>query len=129
MEEIKRLRVFAGPNGSGKSTLFDEFFKRYNSGYFINADVIEKKLQEKSLIDLTELNIVATQRDLDFFLEKESSQTLIRKATFEGYTIDIVIRENFIVNKSKQSHSYQASLVASFIRDMLLQIRNHFVLK
>ena len=46
--------------------------------------MIEKKLQEKSLIDLTELNIVATQRDLDFFLEKESSQTLIRKATFEG---------------------------------------------
>lgn len=49
MEEIKRLRVFAGPNGSGKSTLFDEFSKRYNSGYFINADVIEKKLQEKVL--------------------------------------------------------------------------------
>ena len=62
MEEIKRLRVFAGPNGSGKSTLFDEFSKRYNSCYFINADVIEKKLQEKSLIDLTELNIVATRR-------------------------------------------------------------------
>jgi predicted ABC-type ATPase len=37
-----RLRVFAGPNGSGKSTLFNEFKKKYDPGYFINADDLER---------------------------------------------------------------------------------------
>jgi len=119
MAQVKRLRVFAGPNGSGKSTLFEEFSKNYNAGYFINADLIEKQLAEKSLIDLTELKIKATQKDFDVFFEKEYSRSLIQKATSEGYTIDISIKENFIVSKSKNKHSYQASLVASFIRDML----------
>ena len=99
--------------------MFDEFSRNYNAGYFVNADVIEKKLSEKNLIDLNELNIIATQQDLDIFLQKESSQTLIQKAIDSGYIIDISIKENFIVNKSKQSHSYQASLVASFIRELL----------
>lgn len=40
----KKIRVFAGPNGSGKSPLFSEFSKNYNTGFFINADELEKKL-------------------------------------------------------------------------------------
>lgn len=42
MQKNKRLRVFAGPNGSGKSTLFEEFKKKYDPGFFINADELEK---------------------------------------------------------------------------------------
>jgi predicted ABC-type ATPase len=53
----KRLRVFAGPNGSGKSTLFDEFRKKYDPGYFINADEIGKHLAISGLIDINDLGI------------------------------------------------------------------------
>jgi predicted ABC-type ATPase len=42
MQNNVRLRVFAGPNGSGKSTLFNEFKKKYDPGYFINADDLER---------------------------------------------------------------------------------------
>ena len=38
MQKDKRLRIFCGPNGSGKSTLFNNFKKKYDPGYFINAD-------------------------------------------------------------------------------------------
>ena len=81
MAQVKRLRIFAGPNGSGKSTLFEEFSKNYNAGYFINADLIEKQLSEKSLIDLNELHITATQQDLDLF-EKGYFQILNSKSYF-----------------------------------------------
>lgn len=52
-----RLRVFAGPNGSGKSTLFDSFSKKYNTGVFLNADLIENALSTKGYIDLSEFNL------------------------------------------------------------------------
>mgnify|MGYP003612053472 CR=1 FL=1 len=48
-----RLRIFTGPNGSGKSTLFDSFSKKYNSGVFLNADLIEKELASNRFIDLS----------------------------------------------------------------------------
>lgn len=116
---MKRLRIFAGPNGSGKSTLFDEFSKNYNSGYFINADLLEKKLSEKGLIDLNDLDISVNQQDLDLFLKKETSQTLLQKSVAGQHPINISIKENFIVDRSNDTHSYEASLVASFIREML----------
>lgn len=50
-----RLRIFAGPNGSGKSTLFDSFSKKYNTGYFLNADLIEEELTKKGFLDLLNL--------------------------------------------------------------------------
>ena len=53
MQKNKRMRVFAGPNGSGKSTLFKEFLKKYDAGYFINADEIEKSLSLNGFIDLS----------------------------------------------------------------------------
>ena len=58
MPSNKKIRVFAGPNGSGKSTLFNEFSKNYNTGFFINADLLEKKLSETGLIDLQEIGLV-----------------------------------------------------------------------
>lgn len=64
MPSNKKIRIFAGPNGSGKSTLFHEFSKHYTTGFFINADILEKKLAESGLIDLNELDLEATQQDL-----------------------------------------------------------------
>ena len=61
MQKAKRLRVFAGPNGSGKSTIFSSFQKKYDPGYFINADKIEKQLGSAGFIDLEALGIKATE--------------------------------------------------------------------
>lgn len=54
---LARLRVFAGLNGSGKSTLFYSFSKKYNTGVFLNADLIENALSIKGYIDLSEFNL------------------------------------------------------------------------
>lgn len=69
MASNKRVRIFAGPNGSGKSTLFKEFQNEYKekTGYFVNADLLEKELFDSSLIDLKAIGLSATQADLEAF--------------------------------------------------------------
>lgn len=121
MQEIKkRLRIFAGPNGSGKSTLFEEFSKNYNTGYFINADYLEKILKTKGLIDLDFYKIKSSQAEFDDFIKKENTQTLIQTAEEKGFQISLEIKENFILSLSKNPNSYEGSLISSFLREKLL---------
>lgn len=117
----KKIRVFAGPNGSGKSSLFQEFSKNYNTGPFINADEIESRLVGKGLIDLEELGLKATQQDLEEFSHLPSSKSLLQKAGEANHPIDIIVSENCIVDRSKESHSYEASYTAAFIRHLLIR--------
>ena len=126
MQENKRLRIFAGPNGSGKSTLFNEFKKNYNPGYFVNADELERLLSTTGLIDLNAFDISADFKDLEVFSKTKEAKTLITKAREEGHIIDIEIKENFIVDKAKDTHSYEASFAASFIRKLLYKKRKSF---
>ena len=119
MQKNKRLRVFAGPNGSGKSTLFNEFKKNYNPGYFINADELEKLLNTIGLIDLQPMGIKALPKDLKLFYKTKEAKTLLVKSADENHVIDITINENFIVDKTKETHSYEASFAAAFIRWLL----------
>ena len=99
----KRIRLFAGPNGSGKSSLFHEFSKNYSTGFFVNADDLERKLIAFSLIDLKEVGVTATQKDLDDFSTLPSSVSLLTKAEVAGHKIDVSIVENCIVDKSRTS--------------------------
>ncbi len=126
MQKNKRLRIFAGPNGSGKSTLFDEFKKQYDPGYFINADELEKLLNNSGLIDLQSIGIKATNKDLMAFSKTKEAKTLHVKAIAEGHNIKIEINENFIVDKAKDTHSYEASFVAAFIRWLLYKDNKSF---
>jgi predicted ABC-type ATPase len=126
MQKNKRLRIFAGPNGSGKSTLFDEFKKQYDPGYFINADELEKGLNNSGLIDLQSIGIKATQKYLTTFSKTKEAKTLLAKATAEGHSIKIEINENFIVDKAKDTHSYEASFAAAFIRWLLYRNNKSF---
>lgn len=126
MSKNKRLRVFAGPNGSGKSTLFDEFKKKYDPGYFINADELEKQLNNSGLIDLHSIGLRATAKDLATFSKTKEAKTLLAKANLEGHVVKIEIRENFIVDKAKDTHSYEASFAAAFIRGLLYQNNKSF---
>ena len=126
MQRNKRLRVFAGPNGSGKSTLFEEFRKNYDPGYFINADELEKKLATSGLIDLSEIGIKTSQKDLEEFTRTKGAKSMIAKSSQEGHIINIEIKENFIVDISRDTHSYEASFSAAFIRWLLYKNNKSF---
>lgn len=126
MSEIKRLRIFAGPNGSGKSSLYEEFCKNYKSDFFINSDQIEKEIKEKGFLDLTDYNILTNQDELNLFLSSKNSQTLLKKSESEGKKIEFYIKENIIIDKPKDTHSYESSLITSFIREKLLESNQSF---
>jgi predicted ABC-type ATPase len=124
----KSLRVFAGPNGSGKSTLFEEIkaLNNINLGYFINADNLESQLKNKGFIDLNSIGVKSDQNELAAFLGTVQARSLIDKAKEEGYNINIELVDNVIVDKSRDTMSYEASLIAFFIRDLLYKQNKTF---
>jgi len=79
MASKKRVRIFAGPNGSGKSSLFRGFQQeiKEKTGFFVNADEIELKLNQSSLIDLQLLGLSATQSTLDEFIKTGGHRMII----------------------------------------------------
>lgn len=123
MPKAKRLRVFAGPNGSGKSTLFQEISNQFNTGYFVNSDEIEQEISKTGFINLEKFDLFLEQADLENFLQRSQSKSLLKKATESGHPILFALKENVIIDKSKDTHSYEASLITSFIRHHLLEKR------
>lgn len=121
MSKVKRLRIFAGPNGSGKSTLFESFQRNFHASIFINSDLIEKEIHEKGFLDLLAFGLNLKQKDLEIFFQTPNAQTLINKSAQIGHKIDIEIKENIIVDKSRDTHSYEAGLITSFIREHLMK--------
>jgi predicted ABC-type ATPase len=126
MSSQSRIRLFAGPNGSGKTSLYYKISQTYKSGIFINADEIEKELQTKGLIDLSEFGLKVNAADLKLFFSLNDSKSLVFKAKKENFTIDITVVENFIVNKPKETNSYEAAFAASFIRYLLFKEKKSF---
>lgn len=128
MASKKRVRVFAGPNGSGKSSLFRGLQQeiKEKAGIFVNADEIESRLNQSSLIDLQLLGLNATQEILEQFISSPDAQSLIAKATAAGHNIDLQIKKNCLVDNSKGSHSYEGSFIASFIRHLLVKQNKSF---
>ncbi|MFC0345140.1 zeta toxin family protein [Epilithonimonas hispanica] len=122
-----KLRLFCGPNGSGKSSLYEEFKKHnYSSGVYINSDEIEKEILKTGFLDLDTFNLKVSQNDFNDFLKEDDSVTLLSKAEESNHSIDISLEENIIVDKSKDTHSYEASLISSFIRKELIENENTF---
>lgn len=115
-----RIRVFAGPNGSGKSTLFSTIQKKFNTGAFINADLIEQQILRSGLIDLNDFGIKATTEDFNNFKNNPAAQSLLLKAASENLKINLSLSENYLVDKTKESHSYESAFAAQFIRHLLL---------
>ena len=122
----KRLRIIAGPNGSGKSNYFDFLSKELNTGYFINADLIENILQNKGFINLNHFNIKATKNDFDDFCNEQESKSLIEKSLKENHKIQLKFIENFIIDRLGSNQKYEGSLIASFIRKQLIKSNQSF---
>jgi len=116
----KRLRLFAGPNGSGKSTVFSKIVENgYNTGIYLNADILEQRMNSTSSIDLSayELSDI-TAKDFDVFF---NNHTLLAKARANGYKIDLLCDNNVIWNNANISNSYESSIIISFIVSKLLE--------
>lgn len=120
MPKAKRLRVFARPNGSGKSTLFEDIHHKFDTGYFVNSDAIEKEIGSTGFVNLEKFGLSLTEQDLQSFFQEHNAQSLLKKSELEGHAINIEIKENVIVDKSNDTHSYEASLITSFLRKHLL---------
>ena len=126
MSKKNRVRIYAEPNGSGKSSLYNFISNQYISGLFVNADLIEKQLKNVGFVDLTEFNLKICTSQLESFKRLPSSLSLFKKAENEGYKIDVVIKDNFVLNKLKTTNSYEAAFVASFIRHSLISEHKDF---
>jgi len=120
----RRLRVFGGPNGSGKSTILNQIASKYDLGYYINADDIEKQLKSVQRIVLSDYGIHNFNKTKFNSLIRRHSIT--KKAKQDGYTIDLYFQSNSIVNPDKSSHSYEAAFIADILRKELLQLGKKF---
>ena len=117
----RRLRMFAGPNGSGKSTVFSEIKSEYNLdlGVYLNADEIEKKLKKNEHINPIDYNL---PKDIGKkFSDFVNSHTLYKKATKDGFKINLVYEDELILNPNSHTHSYEASILADFLRQELIK--------
>ncbi len=121
-----RLRVFAGPNGSGKSTLFEAFSANYHAGVFLNSDLIEEKLARTGFIDLNDFGLELGESDLQDFLQSPNAQSLIQKSEENNQPIYIEISQNMIVDKEKNTHSYEGALISSLLREKLQEKKVDF---
>lgn len=120
----RRLRVFGGPNGSGKTTILNQINLNYDLGYYINADEIEKQLKSSQEIDLSAYGI--QKYDEGKFKRALKNHSIITKAKKDGYTIDLQINGNYIINPDAKSHSYEAAFLADIIRIELLALGKKF---
>ncbi len=120
----RRLRVFGGPNGSGKSTILSQIDSKFDIGYYINADEIEKLLKSTQKINLSDYSIYdLTAERFELAIQNHS---IITKAKKEGYKIDLYYENNSIVNPDKNSHSYEAAFLADILRNELLRLGKKF---
>lgn len=120
----RRLRVFGGPNGSGKSTILEQIDSKFDLGYYINADQIEKQLRSTQKIDLSDFGI--QDFDKNKFKRFSQNHSIIKKARGDGYKIDLYFENNSIVNPDKNSHSYEAAFLADILRNELLLLGKKF---
>ena len=70
---IRRMRVFAGPNGSGKTTIIKELKGQIPFGEYVNADDIEKVLNESGKLLFSTYNLHIEEQFLKFFSKKANS--------------------------------------------------------
>ncbi|MEM8894843.1 MAG: toxin, partial [Bacteroidota bacterium] len=115
----RRLRLFGGPNGSGKSTIFKLVDKNFDIGYYVNADEIEKQLLSTGYLDLGHFGIEHNKPES--FTTFLSQHPLKDKARSVGYNINLVLENGLIHANEISSLSYEAALLADFIRKELIK--------
>lgn len=115
----KRMRVFAGPNGSGKTTIFKGILgnEKISLGVYVNADDIEKTLQETQSLDFSmfHLNVLGAHLK-DFF--RDSTFSPVKRNEPDLWS-KLEVQEN-LMTCSARIDSYLAADLAEYIRKQLL---------
>src|SRR5699024_11041411 len=110
------------PNGSGKSTIKD-IVPHELLGVYINPDEIEKELRETSQLPLSNYGVVSTDTEFIAYLE---NSTLLQRAGLTESIKNISCISGVISFHSIEINSYFASVIASFIREKLLENKTSF---
>ncbi|MCU0432370.1 MAG: zeta toxin family protein [Bacteroidia bacterium] len=111
----KRLRIFAGPNGSGKSTLYHEvkLYLGEKTGIWVNADEIQQQINITQTLNFSDYRIYVLHEQFRIF-----AANLPRPFTASRFHI----KDNVLsVIDTTETDAYEASMIAEFIREKLLQ--------
>ena len=121
----KRVRIFAGPNGSGKTTIINNLKNAIPFGVYVNADDIEKSLQDNGHLDFKDYNLsVNTTKLKKFFKSSGFSQAKLKDVNLWEF---LSVKANKIhIGDKKIINSYLAADIAEFIRQSLLQANISF---
>jgi predicted ABC-type ATPase len=115
---IKRLRVFAGPNGSGKSTIQAWVSSRYNIGYFINADNIEKILRQNKSIPFGDFHVSISSWE---FKQALSESGFKKKQDLSALVRKMMVSNNVLKLKEEiQDYAYLGAIISELIRNKLV---------
>lgn len=123
----RRLRVFAGPNGSGKSTIFYRIKAKYSIGFYINPDLLDKEMDEKGFVDLSDYGL---NSDLDErFNNLIKTHPIAIKAIKDGLPINLTSEKGIISQKEIRINSYNSSFLSSFLGNELISSGKKFSLE
>ncbi|MDQ8192526.1 zeta toxin family protein [Roseibacillus persicicus] len=115
-----RLRMFAGPNGSGKSC-FNNILPPELKGVYLNADELEKQLEQNQSLDLSQFQLCGKAEELWQFAARSpihSKRNLRPKCS-----IDTPDQLTF---PPEQIDSYLASSLIESMRVLLLEAQTSF---
>ncbi len=115
----KRLRIFAGPNGSGKSSLYAEIKKEYNSGSFINADLLFQLLQEKNQFDFSLLGITEAAK---FLQESNYFESILTQSILYSKIKELRTEKSILYLDGLDADNQFASALSQFIFLELLDL-------
>lgn len=116
------MRIFAGPNGSGKSTIIHDIKKNYYTGFYLNADEIQKACSEKGFLNLGDYQIDITTPVFEEYL---AASSLKIKSEKDGYKVNLRLQNN-VITIEKETHAYEAALIAEFLRQQLILAGHSF---
>jgi len=113
----KRMRVFAGPNGSGKTTIVRSLQSEIPFGVYVNADDIERSLNQMNALIFDTYQLTVTEEDLQQFFKNSTFSPAKRNEPGLWTKLNVA---NNTLHINTAIDSYLAADIAEFIRQALL---------
>jgi len=109
------MRVFAGPNGSGKTTIMAKLKDQVSFGAYVNADDIEKSLNENGFFDLSPYPFETETSAIQDYFRKSGFSPL--KLGMPSLYMHLSVTENkLVISPSIIPDSYIAADISEWIR-------------
>lgn len=123
-----RLRMFAGPNGSGKSTL-KTVLPPELLGVYLNPDEIEARIGRDGFLSVEEFGLkIAPETDHELLSFLRRSNLLLHTGLAPAVSM-LKCSHGRLDFSGVTVNSYFASVVADYLRQMLLKQKTSFTLE